>query len=64
MDVNAIVYCGNNEKQILNIKTLAVENLKRSYIYKKTNWDSDESQSPYFIEKLQEIKTTWHPTEV
>ncbi len=64
MDVNAIVYCGKNEKEIENIETLSVENLKRSYIYRKDKWDNDSSQSPYFIENFLELKTTWHPTEV
>ena len=62
-DVNAIIYCGNNESQIKKIKDLSVENLKRTQIYKRINWDGENSQSPYFIEKCQEIKTTWHPID-
>ncbi len=64
MDVNAIVYCGDNFEEIKNIEQLSVENLKRKQIYKRNNWDGENSQSPYFIEKFQEIKTTWHPTKV
>ena len=64
MDVNAIVYCGDNFEEIKNIEQLSVENLKRKQIYKRNNWDGANSQSPYFIEKFQEIKTTWHPTKV
>ena len=63
-DVNSIIYCGNNNVEIKNIGKISVENLKRVKIYKRTNWDSQDSQSPYFIEKFQEIKTTWHPTQV
>ena len=63
-DVNSIIYCGNNNEEIKNIEKVSVENLKRVKIYKRTNWDSQDSQSPYFIEKFQEIKTTWHPTQV
>ena len=63
-DVNSIIYCGNNNEEIKNIEKISVENLKRVKIYKRTNWDSQDSQSPYFIEKFQEIKTTWHPTQV
>ncbi|MCF6347373.1 MAG: aldehyde dehydrogenase family protein [Flavobacteriaceae bacterium] len=64
MDVNTIVYCGKDEKDMKTISELASNNVKRVIFYKKTNWDSDESQSPYFIEKTQEVKTTWHPTQV
>ncbi len=64
MDVNTIVYCGKDEQDMKSISELASNNIKRTVFYKKTNWNSDESQSPYFIEKTQEVKTTWHPTQV
>jgi len=64
MDVNTIVYCGKDEEQIKTISELASNNVKRTVFYKKSNWDSDNSQSPYFIEKTQEVKTTWHPTKI
>jgi len=64
MDVNAIIYCGDNNKEINEIEKLSVENLKRVTIYKQKNWSDQKNQSPYFIEKCQETKTTWHPTEV
>ena len=63
-DVNTIIYCGDNQIQIKNIENMSTENLKRTTIYKRNNWGTKNSQSPYFIEKLQEVKTTWHPTEV
>ena len=63
-DVNSIIYCGDNKEDIKSIEQLSVENLKRVKIYKRKNWDDKQSQSPYFIEKYQEIKTTWHPTQV
>jgi len=62
-DVNAIIYCGDNNEEIKEIERVSVENLKRVKIYKRKKWDDKISQSPYFIEKFQEIKTTWHPTE-
>ena len=62
-DVNAIIYCGDNNQEIKEIESVSVENLKRVKIYKRKKWDDKISQSPYFIEKCQEIKTTWHPTE-
>jgi len=63
-DVNAIIYCGDNNEEIKEIETLSVENLKRVKIDKRKDWDDKMCQSPYFIEQCQEIKTTWHPTEV
>ena len=63
-DVNTIIYCGDNLKEIQTVEEIAVENLKRVSIYKRKNWDQENSQCPYFIEKCQEIKTIWHPTEV
>ena len=63
-DVNAIIYCGDNDKEILKVNNLSVDNLKRVVIYKGRDWSSHTSQSPYFIKKCQEIKTIWHPAEV
>ena len=64
MDVNAIVYSGNSEGEIKNISELSSENIKRVVLYKKNDWLGDHNESPYFIEKTLEIKTTWHPTKV
>jgi acyl-CoA reductase-like NAD-dependent aldehyde dehydrogenase len=64
MDVNAIVYCGNQEDEIQTINELASENMKRTVFYRKSDWSSESAQSPYFIEKTQEIKTTWHPVKI
>ena len=64
MDVNAIVYCGNNKKQIKSIQENAALNVKRVILRKNTDWYSDEGQSPYMILDNQEIKTAWHPIGV
>ena len=64
MDVNAIIYCGKEEKEIKMINELASNNIKRTIFYKKNDWTSDQSESPYLIEKTQEVKTTWHPVDV
>ena len=64
MDVNAVVYCGQNSDDIALINELASNNLKRVIIHKKHDWLNAECQSPYLIEKTQEVKTTWHPTKV
>jgi len=64
MDVNAVVYCGKNEDVITQINELASNNLKQTIFYKKNDWMNASCESPYFIEKTQEIKTIWHPTEI
>lgn len=64
MDVNSLVYCGQDEKEITQLNELASNNLKRTIIYKKHNWSDEHCESPYMIEKTQELKTTWHPTQV
>jgi acyl-CoA reductase-like NAD-dependent aldehyde dehydrogenase len=64
MEVNAIVYCGDEEKYIKIISELASNNIKRTIFYKKDIWTNTECESPYLIEQLQEVKTTWHPTMV
>ncbi len=63
MDVNSIIYCGKNDKHIQSIEEMASINLKRTIIYKKEDWSHESCESPYFIEKTQEIKTTWHPNK-
>jgi acyl-CoA reductase-like NAD-dependent aldehyde dehydrogenase len=64
MDVNALVYCGSDTEEMKTISEMASENVKRTVFYKKSDWDRDSNQSPYFIEKTQEIKTTWHPVKI
>jgi acyl-CoA reductase-like NAD-dependent aldehyde dehydrogenase len=61
MDVNGIVYCGEEQSEILKIKESSSLNVKRVAIYKENNLAEEKSQSPYRIMDLQEIKTTWHP---
>jgi acyl-CoA reductase-like NAD-dependent aldehyde dehydrogenase len=63
MDVNAVVYCGNDELIQKEMQQKAAGNVKRVLIYKDVNWLSEKGQSPYYILDLQEIKTTWHPIE-
>jgi acyl-CoA reductase-like NAD-dependent aldehyde dehydrogenase len=63
MDVNATVYCGDDELIQKEIQQKAAGNVKRVLIYKNVNWLSEKGQSPYYILDLQEIKTTWHPIE-
>ncbi len=62
MDVNAMVYCRDNKNEIKTISENASLNVKRVFFWNKI-WNKDESQNPYLILDLQEIKTTWHPVE-
>lgn len=62
MDVNAIIYCGKDKNIKREIKENAALNVKRVFVYNK-DWLKKESQNPYLIRDLQEMKTTWHPIE-
>jgi hypothetical protein len=63
MYVNAVLYCDKDVAVKTLIREKSALNLKRAFMYDKTDWFSDEAQSPYFILDLQETKTTWHPIE-
>jgi acyl-CoA reductase-like NAD-dependent aldehyde dehydrogenase len=63
MDVNAIVYFGNDNSEIKLIQELASLNVKRVFVHTKANSSDENAQGPYHILDLQEIKTTWHPIE-
>lgn len=62
MDVNALIYCRNNKEEIKAIGENASLNVKRVFYWDK-DWTKADSQNPYLIQDLQEIKTTWHPVE-
>jgi acyl-CoA reductase-like NAD-dependent aldehyde dehydrogenase len=64
MDVNACVYCGNDEKELATVRTQASLNVKRVVTYDRDDWTADDAQGPYFILDAQEVKTTWHPVGI
>jgi len=64
MDVNATIYCGNDDQARATVRTKAANNVKRVVTHDRTDWMSDQAQSPYFILDTQEVKTTWHPVGV
>ena len=64
MDVNAIVYCGNESKEIKFIQKNAALNVKRPIVYSNENWLNKNTQDPYRILNTLETKTTWHPVGV
>lgn len=61
MDVNAMIYCGNDPQISKTLQTSSADNLKRTVLYADIDWLSDAGASPYFILDTQETKTTWHP---
>jgi hypothetical protein len=63
MDVNAIVFCEDDNATRKMIQEKSSLNLKRVVLFSKINWQTENGQSPYFIMDTQEIKTTWHPIE-
>lgn len=63
MDVNAVVYCGDEDSVQKDMQIKGASNVKRVIIHKNINWFTEQGQSPYFILDTEEIKTTWHPIE-
>lgn len=61
MDVNAIVYCGQDKEDVKAIQTTAADNIKRVIVRRNGRWDEESSRNPYLIADTQEVKTTWHP---
>lgn len=61
MDVNAILYCGDDEGEVTAVQEKAALNIKRVVLNHRTDWTAEKAQSPYEILHFQEIKTTWHP---
>lgn len=63
MDVNALLYTGGDKKESLEIKKLAVDNLKRVVVRDFTAVYDATHNNPYYMEDFVEMKTTWHPIE-
>ncbi len=64
MDVNAMIYCGDNTKEQKLVEINAALNVKKAVLYPNDDWMDEKSQGPYHILKTQETKTTWHPVGV
>lgn len=63
MDVNAIVYTRSDAGILKAIRENATGNVKRVLAWQDVAWAKEEGQSPYYIQDLTEVKTTWHPIE-
>ena len=64
MDVNAIIYCGDNSDDKKLVETNGALNVKHVIHFPNQDWAKNLHQSPYHILKCQETKTTWHPIGV
>jgi acyl-CoA reductase-like NAD-dependent aldehyde dehydrogenase len=60
-DVNAIIYCGDDEAERAVVREKSALNVKRAVCYDRLDWMASDAQNPYLILDTQEIKTTWHP---
>ena len=57
MDLNAVVYCGDEPEQLRQLRVGGAASVKRVFDRGGDNGDAD----PYLILYTQEFKTTWHP---
>lgn len=64
MDVNAVIYSGEDKKEIKIVQENATLNVKRVITRKDAEWMNESYQNPYFILDTQETKTTWHPVGI
>ena len=61
MDVNAVIYCDDDDERAKDIQVQAARNIKRVIPRTGIKWGTAAAQGPYFIRDTQETKTTWHP---
>ena len=62
LDINAIYYAAGDKKQLITLKGIASNNVKRVFDENKDLYKA-EGQDPYTILNYCEVKTTWHPIE-
>lgn len=62
MDVNGMVYAGDDKSIVKELRESVALNLKRVNHY-DDNWMNADAQNLYMISDCQEVKTTWHPIE-
>jgi acyl-CoA reductase-like NAD-dependent aldehyde dehydrogenase len=61
LDVNAVVYYGDDAAEIERLQREAVANVKRVVLRRGDAWREVEAVGPYAILDTCEVKTTWHP---
>ncbi len=63
MDVNALLYLGDDAEAYTQMQKEACSNLKRLVNWKMAATSTSEFENPYPIKSFLEVKTTWHPIE-
>lgn len=63
MDTNAVLYCGDDKELVKTLQEKSAGNLKRIRIYSEDQILTEKGESPYLINDVSEVKTTWHPIE-
>ena len=58
MNINGVIYYGNNKDKIKTIQENAATNIKRTII---RNFDENKLENPYIIFDTLETKTIWQP---
>ncbi len=62
-DINAVLYCRNQQDVFTEIEKISVTNLKRVHHVNFDNWHDKKTRQPWYILDCMEVKTTWHPIE-
>jgi acyl-CoA reductase-like NAD-dependent aldehyde dehydrogenase len=64
MDINAVVYGGDDPVETSELESAAAGNVKRIVVRRANRPRDWKTGSPYAILDTQEVKTTWHPVGV
>jgi acyl-CoA reductase-like NAD-dependent aldehyde dehydrogenase len=62
MDINALVYGGEDKELLQLMQAKAAQNVKRVFDYTQ-DWMNPNAQDLHMILDTQEVKTIWHPIE-
>jgi hypothetical protein len=62
MDINAVVYGGEDAAAFQQLQSNASVNVKRVF-HQQKDWLKSDAQDLYMIADTLELKTTWHPIE-
>ncbi len=62
MDINAVVYGGEDAAAFQQLQANASVNVKRVF-HQQKDWLKSDAQDLYMIADTLELKTTWHPIE-
>ena len=62
MDINAVVYGGEDAAAFQQLQSNASVNVKRVF-HQHKDWLKSDAQDLYMIADTLELKTTWHPIE-